>query len=97
MPLNPPSTTRIRLDVAGQTLQAPTGQTLLRTLQEAGMTWPASCRNGTCRACIGRLARGSVRYEIEWPGLLPEEKAAGCVLPCAAYPVSDVVLMGPGC
>jgi ferredoxin len=34
-------------------------------------------------------------YAIEWPGLTPEEKAEGCVLPCVAYPASDVVLQGP--
>ncbi|MHB1113882.1 MAG: 2Fe-2S iron-sulfur cluster-binding protein, partial [Acidovorax defluvii] len=36
--------------------------------------------------------QGSVRYEIEWPGLSTEEMAEGCVLPCVAYPVSDVEL-----
>jgi hypothetical protein len=33
-----------------------------------------------------------VDYRIAWPGLLPEEKAGGWVLPCVAYPLSDVVL-----
>ena len=40
------------------------------------------------------IVEGSVRYDIEWPGLSPEEKAEGCVLPCVAYPESDVVLQG---
>ena len=65
-------------------------------LLRAGVVWPASCRNGSCRVCIGRLVRGRVRYAIEWPGLLPEEKAAGNVLPCAAFPLEDLVLSGPG-
>jgi len=38
------------------------------------------------------LERGTVRYEIEWPGLSAEEKAEGCVLPCVAYPCSDLSL-----
>jgi hypothetical protein len=29
---------------------------------------------------------------MEWPGLSREEKEEGYVLPCAAYPCSDVVL-----
>ena len=41
---------------------------------------------------LGQLRQGSVRYEIEWPGLSTEEMAEGCVLPCVAYPVSDVEL-----
>jgi len=92
-----PGTRSVQLDVAGRTLQAPTDQTLLRTLLGAGIAWPASCRNGTCRRCIGRLTRGQVVYDIEWPGLLPEEKAGGCVLPCVARPLSDLGLEAPGC
>lgn len=67
-------------------------QPLLHSLEQGGIDWPSSCRNGTCRTCIGRLVSGSVRYEIEWPGLSAEEMAEGCVLPCVAYPCSDVVL-----
>ena len=82
----------LRLPLVAMTLEAPAGASLLDTLRGAGQAWPASCRNGTCRACIGRLEKGSVRYSVEWPGLLPEEKAMGDVLPCVAYPTSDVTL-----
>ena len=67
-------------------------QPLLVSLEQGGIDWPSSCRNGTCRTCLGQLRQGSVRYEIEWPGLSTEEMAEGCVLPCVAYPVSDVEL-----
>lgn len=87
---------RLHLPETGDTLDAPADASLLQTLLRAGLAWPASCRNGTCRACIGRLGAGTVRYRVEWPGLLPEEKAQGCVLPCVAEPTSDVVLLGPG-
>ncbi|EGI78087.1 2Fe-2S iron-sulfur cluster-binding protein [Hylemonella gracilis] len=66
--------------------------TLLQSMEAAGISWPSSCRNGTCRTCVGRLISGRVRYDIEWPGLSREEKDEGYVLPCAAYPCSDVVL-----
>ena len=62
--------------------------------EAAGWDWPSSCRNGTCRTCLGHLVEGTVRYAIEWPGLTAEEKEEGCVLPCVAYPASDVVLQG---
>ena len=67
-------------------------QPLLLSLEQGGMAWPSSCRNGTCRTCIGHLREGSVRHAIEWPGLSAEELAAGCVLPCVAHPTADVVL-----
>ena len=85
----------LRLPRQGASLTVDPQRTLLQSMQQAGIDWPASCRNGTCRTCIGQLASGLVRYGVEWPGLLPEEKATGAVLPCVAYPVSDVILMPP--
>jgi len=38
---------------------------------------------------------GDVTYRIEWPGLSAQEKAEGYVLPCVAYPLSDVTLEQP--
>ena len=46
--------------------------------------------------CLGTLAAGEVRYAVEWPGLSAEEKAEGCVLPCVAHPLGDVMLRSPG-
>ena len=45
---------------------------------------------------IVEAALPQVRYRIEWPGLSPEEKAAGCILPCVALPTSAVVMVVPG-
>ena len=71
------------------------GQTLLQAMLAQGVDWPRSCRNGTCRTCLGRLAEGQVRYTVDWPGLSAEEKAGGCVLPCVAVPLEDVTLLPP--
>ena len=73
----------------------PPGQTLLLAMLVQGVEWPRSCRNGTCRTCLGRLAQGQVRHTVQWPGLSAEEKAEGCVLPCVAVPLTDVGLLPP--
>ena len=75
-----------------QQFDAWTNQPLLASLEQGGIDWPSSCRNGTCRTCFGQLISGQVRYDIEWPGLSSEEMAEGCVLPCVAIPCSDVTL-----
>ena len=79
----------------GQCFDAWKNLTLLDAMEQGGLQWPSSCRSGTCRTCLSRLVQGEVRYEMEWPGLTPEEKAEGCVLPCVAYPVTDVALQDP--
>lgn len=76
----------------GQTFDAWAEQPVLQSMESGGLDWPSSCRNGTCRTCIGKLESGQVRYQIDWPGLSAGEKAEGYVLPCVAYPCSDVVL-----
>ena len=76
----------------GQQFDAWPEHPLLMSIESGGMDWPSTCRNGTCRTCLGQLESGQVRYQIEWPGLSAEEKAEGYVLPCVAYPCSDVVL-----
>lgn len=86
----------LRLHPSGRTLAVRADQTLWAALDTAGEMWPVSCRNGSCRTCIGRLLSGEVRYTVPWPGLLPEEKASGHVLPCVACPLTSVVLTGPG-
>jgi ferredoxin len=70
-------------------------RTLLQSLHAAGAGLPTSCRNGTCRTCLCRMVSGQVGYRIEWPGLLPEERAEGWILPCVAYPACDVVIDAP--
>jgi ferredoxin len=84
-----------RIAPEGGSFDAWPEQTLLHSLEQGGLLWPSSCRSGTCRTCIGHLVSGQVRYEMAWPGLTAEEKAEGCVLPCVAFPVSDVVLKDP--
>ena len=66
--------------------------TVLAAASEAHIALPRLCRNGTCRTCMCRMLRGEIHYQIEWPGLSAEEKAEGWILPCVAYPQSDLLL-----
>lgn len=75
-----------------QQFDAWTTHPLLISMEQGGIEWPSSCRGGNCRTCIGKLTQGSVRYDMEWPGLSAEEKAEGYVLPCVAYPCSDLTI-----
>lgn len=80
------------LPCANSGFDAPATATLLASALRAGIMLDSSCRNGSCRTCMLRLEQGRVGYQIEWPGLLAEEKAQGWILPCVACPESDLVL-----
>jgi ferredoxin len=83
---------------AGFSFNAPPSMPLLQAAEQAGIAdlrLDSSCRNGSCRTCICRLISGRIMYRIQWPGLSAEEKREGYVLPCVAYPLSDVVIELP--
>lgn len=84
-----------RMDGANTSFSAPGGIPLLNAVEQAGLPGlklESPCRNGTCRTCMCRLLDGEVAYRIEWPGLSLEEKRARFILPCVAYPLTDVVI-----
>ena len=70
--------------------------TVLLEAQRAGIRMPSSCRNGVCRACMCRMLQGRVHYVVQWPGLSPDEKAEGWILPCVAQARGDLVIEAPG-
>ncbi|MEP6722839.1 MAG: 2Fe-2S iron-sulfur cluster-binding protein [Variovorax sp.] len=85
----------VRIEPSGYTFEAAPGETLLQAGLRAGIELPTSCRNGTCRTCLCQLVSGSIRYQIDWPGVSADEKAEGWILPCVAEPISDVSLDVP--
>lgn len=80
----------------GWTFAASGSTTVLAAANLSQIVLPSSCRNGTCRTCMCRLVSGRIKYNIEWPGLSADEKQDGFILPCVAYPESDVVINVPG-
>ena len=85
-----------RVEPDGVVFAAPASLPLLQAAELADLTLVgSSCRNGTCRTCICQLVSGQVMYRIEWPGLSRDEKREGFILPCVAYPMSDVVVKLP--
>ena len=100
MSATPPSPNQIapfftgRVDASGDitTFDAWGDQSLLDSMENGGITWPSSCRNGTCRTCLAQVLSGQVQHTVEWPGLSSEELTDGYALPCVAQPLGDVCL-----
>lgn len=86
---------RVTLAGQGWTFEVAAAQTVLQAAEQAGIRLPSSCRNGTCRTCLCRASRGTVRHVIEWPGLSAEEKRDGYLLPCVAQPTADLLIEAP--
>lgn len=91
----PPASFSATVEPKGWTFSVPDATPLVAAARLAGIDLPASCRNGTCRTCMCKLDSGHITYRIDWPGLTAEEKKDGFILPCIAYPASDVVIQVP--
>ena len=82
----------VRIEATGERFAAAEDETILAAGLRAGIPIANSCRTGTCRTCMCMLEGGSVAYTVEWPGLSPDEKAEGWILPCVAQPRSALTL-----
>src|SRR5512139_1859026 len=63
------------------------GQSVLDAAATAGMTLPASCRQGTCGSCAATVTTGTYEHGIYSPAALPQEqRERGEVLLCRTSP-----------
>jgi len=58
----------------------------------AGLDLPYSCKGGMCRTCRGKLLDGQVKMAKNY-ALEPHEVAAGFVLTCQSYPLTERVVI----
>ncbi len=85
--------TRISVRIDGRSFEFPLeepGLNLLDASLRAGANLPYACKGGVCCTCKARLLEGQVHLARNY-GLEPDEIAAGYILTCQAYPLSEAV------
>jgi ring-1,2-phenylacetyl-CoA epoxidase subunit PaaE len=70
----------------------PGQHSILDAGRAAGLDLPYSCKGGMCSTCRGKLLEGQVRMAKNY-ALEPHEVAAGFVLTCQSYPLTERVLI----
>jgi ring-1,2-phenylacetyl-CoA epoxidase subunit PaaE len=78
------------LDGRSTTSAMPQDKRLLDAAQEVRADLPFACKGGVCGTCRARVRDGEVDMVRNY-ALEPEEIAAGFVLTCQTFPVSDAV------
>ena len=53
---------RVRLARSSRVLDVPTDRSILQVMEDAGMSWPFSCREGTCGSCEASILAGSADH-----------------------------------
>jgi curved DNA-binding protein CbpA len=70
------------------TFEARRRDTLLEAAEDAGFTWPYSCRGGACANCAVAVIEGDLSMPANHI-LPPEMTARGIQLSCVATPITD--------
>jgi len=73
-------------------IEVPDDQYILDIVEEMGIRLPSGCKQGECSACIAKLINGEVNQR-EQKFLSASEVAAGYIVTCVAYPLSDCTLL----
>lgn len=89
-PDGPASTVTVTLDGRTTELRLPRDRPILDAAQEARSDLPFACKGGVCGTCRALVRSGEVDLRRNY-ALEPSELAAGFVLTCQSYPVSDTV------
>lgn len=75
-----------------RTLSAKSGESLLVSMERAGIEAPSRCRSGECGFCRSLLVRGDVYVIPDSDGRRAADRDYGFIHPCASYPLGDVEL-----
>ncbi|MFL6159869.1 MAG: 1,2-phenylacetyl-CoA epoxidase subunit PaaE [Marmoricola sp.] len=84
------SAVTVVLDGIAATTALPVGRTILDGAQASRTDLPYACKGGVCGTCRARVTHGEVEMQRNY-ALEPAEVAAGFVLTCQSFPVTDEV------
>ena len=76
----------------GRKIPAKATDTIMKSLEDAGVVVPRLCRSGECSTCRTKLLSGTVFH----PGtemLRKSDMRYGYIHPCVTYPISDISLL----
>ena len=83
----------VRVQPGDEVFSCPPDRPILNAAHAANILISSSCRSGQCGSCLGRVISGRVEYPDGPPAAISEtETAAGLVLFCSAYALSDLVI-----
>ena len=85
----------VRVRGEEQTVECRSNETLLVSMEKAGINAPSSCRSGECGWCHSLLIAGDVFIPEEQDKRRMADAKFGWIHPCITYPLSDITLDVP--
>ncbi len=96
-PKNIAKSYQVTVYMAGETktITAASDESILRSLEAAGIAAPAHCRSGECGWCHSRLISGQVYVPKSVDGRREADYQYGYIHPCCSFPISDLEIEVP--
>jgi len=85
----------VQMGGAVHRLKAQSTESLMVSLERAGLAPPSQCRSGDCGICRSRLSSGEVFVIPDSDGRRAADRIYGYIHLCSTYPLSDVELIVP--
>ncbi len=85
----------VRMAGTEQTIAVMSDESLLRSMEAAGIAAPAHCRSGECGWCHSKLVSGEVYTPKSVDGRREADLQYGYIHPCCSFPLSDLVIEVP--
>lgn len=85
----------VRTGSAVHNVRAAAEETILASLERAGIAPDSQCRSGECGLCRSLLVSGEVFIRPEDDGRREADRRFGFIHPCATYPLSDLTIRLP--
>ncbi len=88
-------TLTVRMAGKESVLTVASDESLLRSMEAAGIAAPAHCRSGECGWCHSKLVSGQVYTPKSVDGRREADLQYGYIHPCCTFPLSDLVIEVP--
>ncbi|MCI2110866.1 MAG: iron-sulfur cluster-binding domain-containing protein [Bacilli bacterium] len=86
---------KVHIDDETKTIPCSADESLLVSMEKAGISVPTHCRSGECGFCHSRLISGNVYVPEKVDGRRMADKLYGYIHPCVSFPLSDVEVEVP--
>ncbi|SHH75056.1 iron-sulfur cluster-binding domain-containing protein [Sporanaerobacter acetigenes] len=85
----------VHIGTSNVTIPAKATDTILVSLEKAGIASPSECRSGECGFCRSKLIAGDVYIKKDVDGRRIADKMYGYIHPCSTYPTENLEIEIP--